>query len=204
MNKKFGAAILFCTSCAPSQPATHPDHDSVTSAQTTWCTMMAKLDGRELAGWRYEKECLGAYPTGSSAYVTRLAGCYGKTMTDFGEDAPDSASVIDSCTLEIMAGADPGDVTDTDLFAARCERLERCDQVSPEVCASAWDRVDPTARALLTSMYNLRAQAEIARCLRDSACGENGEETCYATAREARVWLPLSLALDPTVGPKVD
>lgn len=193
--------------CTPSQPASYPDQDNVAAAQEKWCAMLAEIDGEKLAGWRYEKECLAAKPSGSSVYVERLAECYGRTVADYGGDAPDSASIIETCTAEIMAAANPGDVTTTDLYQARCDRMQRCSQVTPEQCANAWERVDPAAQALLTSMYNLRAQAEIASCLRDTDCTEDedgAERACYAPHRDARAWLPLSLASDPTIGPAVD
>ena len=200
-----GATIL-AMACGPSQPATYPDANSVKGAQKAWCEMMAKTDGKALAGWRYERECLAAYPAGSSVYVERLADCYGKTVEDYGDDAPDSAAIIDTCTAEIMAGADPGDVSGTELYQARCARMERCDKLDATACASAWERVDPAARALLTSMYNLRAQAEIAACLRDADCGDEAaiEKACYGPVRDRLVWLPLSLEADPTLAPSVD
>jgi hypothetical protein len=168
--------------------------------------MLAKVDGAAIDAWRYRKECLASTPSGSAAYVERLADCYGKTAADYGDDAPDSAAMIESCTAEIMAGAGPGDVTRSELYLARCARMERCSQISPETCASAWERVDPAAQAMLTSMYNLRAQAEIAACLRDTDCGDEdtAERACYAPHRDRRVWLPLSLEADPTLAPKVD
>lgn len=209
--KKLACALAFAAlapvACAPTRPASHPDAERVTAAQAKWCAMLAEADGVALDAWRYRKECLAATPSGSAAYVERLAGCYGRALADYGDDAPDSAAIIDACTTEIMAGADPGDVTESELFQARCARLERCSEVSPTICASAWEQVDPAARAMLTSMYNLGAQAEIAACLRDTACTDDedaAERACYRPLRDRRAWLPLSLEADPTLAPKVD
>lgn len=201
------AVALLAVACAPAKPATYADHDQVTKAHEAWCGMLADLDGETLEGWQYASECLADYPTASAAYLTPLTKCYGKTMKELGDDAPDSAAVIEQCTLDIMAAANPGDVTGTDLFQARCERQLRCQQVEADVCLGAWNRLDPTAQALMTSMFNLRAQANVASCLREAPCEEDPEadlEVCYRKAEGRRVWLTTFLGNDPGLAPKVD
>jgi len=193
--------------CGPGKPAAYPDKGKVEASQKTWCEMLADLDGDELEGWGYRTDCLGAFPAGSSVFVTKLADCYGKTKKSLGDEAPDSAAVIDSCTVEILSGAEPGNVTSTVLYQARCNRKNRCSQVTRAVCDQVWEQLDGSSRATLTSIYNLRAQAEIASCLDDTSCSDDEEsaiDACYQPQRDALVWLPLNLALDPTLGPKVD
>lgn len=193
--------------CGPGKPASYPDRSKVEGSQKKWCEILADLDGDKLEGWGYRTDCLGAYPAGSSAYVSKLAECYGKTKKSLGDEAPDSAAIIDSCSVEILSGAEPGDVKNTALYIARCNRKERCSQVARAVCDQVWEQLDGSSRATLTSIYNLRAQAEIASCLDDTACSadeESAVDACYQPQRDAIVWTQLSLGADPGLGPKVD
>ena len=109
--------------------------------------------------------CEEAYPAASAAYLQRLSRCYGKAMRDYGDTAPDSGAIIDECSQKILMGAEVGNVSGTDLYKARCARQARCQNVSQEVCDGAWARLDGMTQSLLSSKYNLRAQAEIAACL---------------------------------------
>ena len=60
------------------------------------------------------------------------------------------------------------------------------------------------SRAILSNMYNLRAQGRIAACLNDAPCGEEEEsvqESCYQPVHDALVWLPIMLGQDPGLAP---
>ncbi len=198
------AAIGLGLACTPSAPAKHPDHAKVSAAHERWCAMLAELDGEALASWRHGPACRDAFPSASSALLEPLTACF---RANAKTDAPDSGAVIATCSLEILGRAEPGDVRGTELYQARCGRQERCQAVSAEVCAGAWDRLDGATQALLSSKYNRRAQAEIATCLADSDCTPDedaAEAACYEAAHEKLVWLPLSLGLDPSVGPKLE
>lgn len=194
-------------SCTPPAPAQHPDHDKVAKAQKSWCAMLAKVDGDALKAWRHRDACLDAYPTASAAFLERLGRCYAGALEKYGEGAPDSGAIIDECSREVLGGADPGDVTRTELYQARCARQERCLKVSRDVCDGAWGRLDGMTQAMLTAKYNLRGQADIAACLDDESCEEDDaevESACYDAAHAKLVWLPISLGHDDSLGPKVD
>jgi hypothetical protein len=134
-----------------------------------------------------------------------LGECYRRERESFGDQAPDSGAIVSICTEQVLARADPGAVGDTDLSRARCERQERCSGVALDECKAVFARLQPPVQAMLTSMYNLAAQAEIAECLRDSACEDDEDhahDACYQPLRDQRVWFPLSLAPDPKSGPR--
>ncbi len=60
------------------------------------------------------------------------------------------------------------------------------------------------SRAVLSSMYNLRAQTMVADCLDEAACGDQEEavqERCYQPVNDKLVWLPLNLGQDPGLAP---
>jgi hypothetical protein len=201
------ALLLFFACCTPARPATYPDHGKVDKAQAGWCKMLAKLDAPEGDVWRHQAECDAGSPSASAPFLAKLTSCYEEQMEGRGDDAPDSQVVIEGCTQQILGDADPGDVKGTDLYKARCARQSRCQKVSAAVCDSAWEQIDGMTRAILTSMYNLGAQAEIAACLDDGECSEDdatAQDACYQTVKDKLVWLPLSLGHDPTLDPKVD
>ena len=186
--------VGLAAACAQPPPAKHPDHDKVAAAQQKWCDMLAELGGER---FRHAKECGAAYPGASADFLVRMTTCYGEEMKRYGDDAPDSGAVVSDCTLQILTGVDPGDVAQTVAGRARCARQERCQGISQDVCQSVFDRLDGSAKAMLTNMYNLRSQHELATCLTDGACGTDGDEAemekCYQDARQKLVWLPLSL-----------
>jgi hypothetical protein len=197
------ALAALALSCTPSKPAAYPDHDKVAAEHKRWCDMLAATSGKG-GPWAHQAECEAAYPTSSAAFLKRMTDCYNKQLEQYGDAAPDSGAMIADCSSEILATADPGDVSGTELYQARCERLDRCQQVSAEACAGGWQRLDGTTRAMLTSMYNLRAQAEIASCFADTDCSDEEDQVhdgCYRSALDGRVWLPLSLGHDPGITP---
>jgi hypothetical protein len=198
------ALVLGCT---PSSPAKHPDHGKVAKAHIAWCEMLAQADGEKLSGWRHREGCEAAYPAASAAFLERFNRCYANALKEYGENAPDSGALTAECSHKILGGADPGDVSHTALYKARCARQERCQKVSGDVCAGTWGRLDGFTQSLLSSKYNLGAQAEIAACLDDKDCEEDDaavESACYDAAHNKLVWLPLSLGHDSSLGPKTD
>ncbi|HHH26731.1 MAG TPA: hypothetical protein ENK57_00040 [Polyangiaceae bacterium] len=191
-----GWASTLAVACKPAAPAKHPDHDKVVNAQKAWCDMLGELEG---SSWMHQKECEAAYPAASAAFLTRMTTCYGEQMKSYGDDAPDSGAVIADCTLQVLGGVDPGNVSNTVAGRARCARQQRCQAVSPEVCEGVFDRLDGPSKAMLTNVFNLKTQHELASCLADGDCADNPEadeaavESCYREQRDRLVWLPLSL-----------
>jgi predicted small lipoprotein YifL len=179
--------------CTPRAPLTYPDADSVASAQKKWCAMMAELEGGD-GPWRFQADCDAATPTGSAQFVERMTPCFKQLKQDYGDRAPDSGSMIDECTQQVLAGADPGDISQTELWRARCDRMVRCAKADASTCDGVIERLDGYTKALLTNMYNLEAQAKVAGCLAESACSDDepsAEDACYLKVRGYRVWLPL-------------
>jgi len=183
----------FVVACKPAAPVKTADHDSVVAAQHKWCVMMAELEGSD-GSWSHHADCDAAMPTGSAQYVERMVDCFRDQKRDYGDNAPDSGAIIDACTVEVLAGVDPGDVSDTGVMKARCERMIRCQQLDQQACRGINERLDGSTKALLTSMYNLQAQGEIAKCLADEPCTDDEDrahDACYRKQRGYRVWLPL-------------
>ena len=191
-----GWATTVAVACQPAAPAKHPDHDKVVSAQKAWCDMLAELEG---SSWMHQTECEAAYPGASAAFLSRMTTCYGEQMKSYGDNAPDSGAVISDCTLQVLGGVDPGNVSKTVAGRARCSRQQRCQAVSPEVCSGVFDRLDGPSKALLTNVFNLKTQHALASCLADGDCAASPEEDeaavedCYREQRDRLVWLPLSL-----------
>ncbi len=196
------AVPSLCLGCTPAGPTSFPDADKVVAAQQKWCAGLQSVGGDN---WLHQDDCEAAYPTGSAAFVAQMAECYPEQVAGLGEDAPDSAAILSLCADQILVAAEPGDVSKTALVRARCARMERCEQVSQEECLSAFNALSGMQRATFTSMYNLRAQAQIAKCFDETECQpeeDSARAECYRAPYDARVWLPLSLAADPTVAPK--
>jgi len=188
--------------CKPAEPTSFPDQDQVKAAQQKWCAGLESLEGE---GWLHKADCLAGYPTGSAAFVAKMAECYPEQLAGLGEEAPDSAAILSLCSDQILAAAEPGDVSKTALIQARCARMQRCEQVSPDDCVAAFNALSGMQRATFTSMYNLKAQAQIAKCFEETECQPEEDAAraeCYRAPYEARVWLPLSLAADPTLAPE--
>lgn len=210
---RFGslALLLLLPFACKLRPSSFPDDLSVMKAQKVWCQAMAKYEAPKGSTWMHEKDCNKAFPAGSAQFVAAMATCYRKQHAEY-EEVPDLGSLVANCTEEIMVKADPGDLSKNDLVLARCERQLRCSKVALDECKSAFNRVDGYAKAYLTHMYNLQAQAKIADCMRESPCGKGKdpakanakiEKACYKPMRDARVWLPLSLAPDTGLRPRV-
>lgn len=205
------ALLLLVPFACKMRPSSFPDDLSVMKAQKTWCQEMAKYEAAKGTTWMHEKDCQAAFPSGSAQFVAAMASCYRRQHEEY-QEAPDLGSLVANCTEEIMVKADPGDMSRNSLVQARCERQLRCSKLSIDECKSAFNRVDGYAKAYLTNMYNLQAQAKIADCLRSSECAEGKdsveanakiEKKCYRPMLDARVWLPLSLATDNGLRPSV-
>lgn len=185
--------VLCAAACAPPAPAKFPDDDRVAAAQQKWCDMLAKLEAPD-GNWLSRRDCEAGEPTGSAQYIERMTPCFEQQRRDYGDAAPDSGAIIDSCTTEVLSGSDPGDVSQTEVMKARCERMLRCQQLDQDACDGVLERLDPFTKAVLTNVYNLKAQAKIAACLRDTECSEDEDaayDACYQTVRGYKLWLPL-------------
>ncbi len=188
--------------CKPAGPTSFPDEDKVVAAQKKWCAGLESVAGDN---WLHQDDCEAAYPTGSAAFVAQMAECYPEQVAGLGDDAPDSAAILSLCSDQILVAADPGKVSRTAVVTARCARMQRCEQISAEECLAAFETLNGMQRATFTSMYNLRAQAQIAQCLDELECRDDEDQAraeCYREPFDARVWLPLSLAADPTLAPR--
>src|SRR4030095_35858 len=129
------------------------------------------------------------------------ADCYRKRHEELGEQAPDSGALVSECTETVLATAEPGNASKSPVVQARCARSERCDELSVKNCIATFNRLDGMQSAVFTSLYNLRAQDEIAHCIEDAECGPEPEDACLKQAYDKRVWLPLSLAPAPGTAP---
>jgi len=196
-----GAVAL--VACKPGL-ANYPDRSKVRAAQKKWCAAMAKHEVEEGKSWLHLADCKGAFPSASAEFLARMTSCYIKQHTELSE-VPDMGTLVHNCSEEVLARSEPGDVSNTSLVIARCDRMKRCEQVSVADCKRGFSTLDGMQRTLLTSMYNLGAQARIASCLADADCTKDEDAAraaCYQKDYEARVWLPLSLSHDPSLAPK--
>jgi hypothetical protein len=179
---------LAATSCKPAAPTSFPDEGKVKQAQKKWC---AALEAVQKEDFRHKEECVAATPTGSSAFVTRMAECYQQRAEEFGDDRPDSGAMVADCAELIMVSADPGNVSGSPVVKARCRRSLRCNQVDEETCIETFSDLDGMQRATLTSMYNLRTQHGIAGCIDELGCDDPlAENACFKEANVGRVYLP--------------
>jgi hypothetical protein len=192
------ALAAFAMSCGPSAAASHPDDDQVTAAQKKWCAALAAVGGDD---FRHSSECAAGRPSASAPFLAGMAECYQRRHEDLGDSAPDSGALVSDCTETVLAGAEPGDVSKSPVVQARCRRGERCEKLSYRNCVASFNQLDGMQRAVFTSLYNLRAQAEIAACIEAAECGVEAEDPCIAEAYDRRVWLPLSLGQDRGTAP---
>lgn len=191
--------LLVLASCSPGAPVGYPDDANVGGAQKKWCAALAATQGKS---FQHAKECEAGIPTGSAAFVAKMAECFQSRMQELGESAPDMGAIVGECTELIIGGSEPGNVSKSPVVVARCSRSERCDEVEPSACVAAFNQLDGPQRATFTSIYNLRAQSKIAACIEDAPCGPEGENPCFKEAYGVRVWMPFSLGLDPSLAPK--
>ena len=198
------AAVVTLPLACKGGVVNYPDRASVIDAQKKWCAAMAKYEPEKGTTWLHKSDCERAIPSGSGPFVAAMAACYTRQHQEY-EQVPDLGTLVANCTEEILVKAAPGNVSDSDLVLARCQRQNKCAKTPIDECKSAFNRINGTAKALLTSMYNLEAQAKIAACLRDAECGKDdqqAQDACYRPLHDARVWLPLSLATDSGLRPR--
>lgn len=196
--------LLAAAACKPALPSSYPDTPRVAAAQKKWCAMLAGVLGDRF-DWR--PECEAATPTGSAAFITAMARCYQRQLAELRQGAPDSGALVAMCSDEILAAAEPGQVSHGAVIEARCARMQRCQQIEPATCRTAFEQLDGMQRATFTSMYNLRAQALVARCLDETPCSEDEDRAhadCYDGVFKGRVWLPLALGPDESTAPLSD
>ena len=180
--------VLAGTSCGPAKPTTFPDDGKVKEAQKKWC---GALEAVQKEDFRHKTECLAATPTGSSAFVAKMAECYQQRGEEFGENRPDSGAMVADCAETVMVAADPGNVSGSPVVKARCRRSLRCNEVDEATCIDTFNDLDGMQKATLTSMYNLRAQTDIAECIDALGCEDpTAENACFKEANVARVYLP--------------
>lgn len=175
--------------------ASYPDGDKVRNAQKAWCQALGEIaEGKGKAtSWSELASCEGAYPTGSREFVASMAKCIALQASDQGVGTFDPGQTVDDCTEQVVQGFDVRAPLDPALLDARCERLERCQDVPAAECKGAFEAMAPPEQARAARMYNLGAQSSIASCLSSSSCGDDPDAKtaeCYVDAFDERVWLP--------------
>ncbi len=186
-------AALAALAACKTAPASYPDSAKVQSAEKKWCDALAKYETPEDQHWRHGDACAAAAPAGSAPFIAQMTACYLKVHDEHGDSAPDLGAIIATCADEVLAGAESGDVSQSEAVQARCARMEKCEKVPKAECLAAFDKLEPMQKAGLTSMYNLRAQHDIADCLDGASCSDNEDEArgkCYDAVQRRRVWLP--------------
>jgi hypothetical protein len=181
--------IAACGATATSAPSAFPDHDKVVAAQKEWCGTLAKLHG---AKWSHDAACQAAYPSGSAPFIALLNKCYVEQV-EIGEHTPGTEALRRACTDMVLERSEPGDTSDADVIRARCERMQRCQEMPMKRCKSSFARLSSTQRSGLTAMYNLRAQVLIADCLDNTPCGTTEDRVhsrCYDEQFSLRAWIP--------------
>jgi len=185
------AAALGHGACAPPKPASFADDDKVVAAQKKWCAGLEKHASKD--SYSYSTECEAARLTGSADFIAGMTKCYDQQLTDFGENVPDMAVLVQQCTEQVLYNTDPGDVSASPTIKARCARMNKCEKVEVSACTEAIASLSGAQRATISAMYNLDAQWDIARCLEDTDCSPDEDATrlaCFKPARSKRVWLP--------------
>ncbi len=171
-------------------PSSYADHDAVVAAQAKWCATIAELYGD---AWRDGAACEAAYPAGSAPFLALMADCYVQQVSEIHEHRIGTEALRRACTDMVLESSDPGDISDNAVIRARCDRMERCQEVSRASCLGILEQLSSTQRSGLTSMYNLRAQAQVAECLDSTPCDRNEDKihaACYDQVFAERVWEP--------------
>jgi hypothetical protein len=122
-----------------------------------------------------------------------MGECYEQQVTQLGEHRIGTESLRRACTDMVLESSDPGDITHNEAIRARCDRMERCQDISQKSCVGILEQLSSTQRSGLTGMYNLRAQARVVECLDGTPCDRNEDKvhaTCYDQVFGERVWEP--------------
>ena len=171
-------------------PSSFPDNDKVVVAQQKWCETLARLHGDD---WASDQSCAAAVPTGSAPFIKMMSDCYVEQVEEIAEHSVGTEALRRACTDMVLESADPGDVSETAVISARCQRMQRCEEVPTQRCLESFQQLTTTQRSGLTAMYNLRAQRIVAQCLDDMPCGGNEDKVhadCYDAVFSDRVWVP--------------
>jgi hypothetical protein len=194
--RRFGAlgvAALASLAACGSPGAGYPDRPGVEAAQASWCDTLAKIHGGP-DGWEHLSDCKSAYPDGSPAFVKAMATCYAERIESYGENAPDSASLREECTQDVVVKLTFDEPAARELLEARCGWNLRCQQTPVDECKAGFNKLDSAQRILVTTKFNAAAQHRIAECLSSSSCSEESEEAaftaCYQSAEDKVVWFP--------------
>lgn len=183
-------ALLGCACGGVQAPSSYSDHDAVVAAQAKWCATVAKLYGDK---WSDSAACEAAYPAGSAPFLTLMGDCYVQQVAEIHEHRIGTEALRRACTDMVLESSDPGDISDNAVIGARCDRMQRCQEVSRSSCLGILEQLSNTQRSGLTAMYNLRAQAQVAACLDGTPCDRNEDKVhaaCYDQVFAERVWEP--------------
>jgi len=172
--------------------ASFPDRPALVTAQGEWCAMLAKLEAKG-GTWEPLADCKKALPTSSAAYLEAMTACYDTRVEAAGDGALDRGALLAECNDEASLKLDASGAMQSDVIAARCERMEKCEKVAAVDCKAGIEGLETAQKAMLTSTYNPPALAEVADCLRSKGCGDDEEkvrDACYEKVSQKLVWFP--------------
>ncbi|MBI4699970.1 MAG: hypothetical protein HY744_02195 [Deltaproteobacteria bacterium] len=186
-------AAALAAACGRGRPAVYPDHGKVEAAHRRWCALLTELYG-EGGKWSHRADCEAADPAGSAEFIALMIPCFrGRYEAEQGA-LPDSRSMISACTEQVLVELAPADPARNALVDARCRRMKVCEEVEPAECHAGVERLPSYHQALFTTMYNERAQDDIAECLLDAPCTKDEDRArsdCYQPLQDKRLWLPI-------------
>lgn len=186
------ASALALAACSGGAPASYPDAKNVAAAQAAWCDTLAKMR-KEPGEWGRLAECKAASPTASGPYLKGMAKCFFERVQRDGDSAPDNTIIVEECNGEAVAFMTGDESSGGELIEARCQRMERCEKVSPAECKAAIERLDGGTRAEITTKYNRAALHEVAECLASASCTDDEDSAraaCYKPAADKLLWFP--------------
>jgi hypothetical protein len=183
----FVAVLAFGAACGP---ASFPDGDAVSAAQTSYCQALAKMSGAG-DGWEHMGACKGASPTGSAGYIRGMAKC----LPAHKEASPDRdmGLLVGECRDEVLFKLNIDEDNARSGMEARCERAARCEKATVPECLVQAKKADSTQRATFYGMYNGAALYKVSDCLKSTSCGSDeygAQMACYKQAEEKLLWFP--------------
>lgn len=185
--------LVVLASCGGAGSSTSfPDRPALVTAQAEWCNTLAKLEAKG-GTWEPLADCKKALPTSSPAYLKAMTSCYEARVEAAGEGGIDRGALMAECNDEASLKLDAASAMQSDVIAARCERMEKCEKVAPTDCKAGIEGLETAQKAMLTSTYNPPALGEVADCLRSKGCSDDEEkvrDACYEKVSQKLVWFP--------------
>jgi hypothetical protein len=193
MHKKLLCCLVAAASCGGGASGSKfPDGPDLVKAQAEWCQMLGKVEAGG-AAWEHDSSCKSATPTSSPAYLRGMTKCFATRIESAGDSAPDRGALTAECNEEVVIKLSADGALASDVIAARCERMEKCEKVAPSDCKTGVDKLETAQKVMLTTTYNAPALDEIADCLRSKSCGDDEEkvrDACYEEQANDLLWFP--------------